>query len=55
MIKVIEIYNDLAQQFEDWVFKYIIPPILKTILFGMKLTLFYAFYLLAQNTMNELF
>ena len=55
MIKLLEIYNDLVQQFEDWAFKYIVPPILKGILFGLKLTLFYAFYLLAQNIINEAF
>ena len=54
MIKLLKLYNDLVQQFEDWVFKYIVPPILKGILFGLKLTLFYAFYLLAQNIINEL-
>ena len=55
MIKVIETYNDLAQQFEDWAFKYIVPPILKGVLFALKLTMFYAFYLLIVNTINELF
>lgn len=55
MIKILELYNDLAQRFEDWAFKYVIPPILKTIMFGLKLTLFYAFYLLAQNLINEAF
>ena len=54
MIKLLKLYNDLVQQFEDWAFKYIVPPILKGILFGLKLTLFYAFYLLAQNIINEL-
>ena len=54
MIKLLEIYNDLAQQFEDWVFKYVVPPFLRVIQFGLKLTLFYAFYLLAKNITNEL-
>ena len=53
--KDIEIYNNLAQRVEDWAFKYIVPPILKGIQFGLKLTLFYAFYLLAQNIINEVF
>ena len=55
MIKVIELYNDLAQQFEDWAFKHIVPPILKGVLYALKLTMFYAFYLLIVNTINELF
>ena len=54
MIKLLKLYNDLVQQFEDWAFKHIVPPVLKGILFGLKLTLFYAFYLLAQNIINEL-
>ena len=55
MIKLLEIYNDLVQRFEDWAFKYIVPPILKGVLFALKLTMFYAFYLLIVNTINELF
>jgi len=55
MIKVIETYNDLAQQFEDWVFRYIIPPFLRAIQFALKLTMLYAFYLLIVNAINELF
>ena len=54
MIKLLETYNDLAQRFEGWVFKNVVPPILRVIQFGLKLTLFYAFYLLAQNIINEL-
>ena len=54
MIKLLETYNDLAQRFEDWVFKNVVPPILRVVQFGLKLTLFYAFYLLAQNIINEL-
>ena len=55
MIKLIEIYNDLVQRFEDWAFKHIVPPILKGVLFTLKLTMLYAFYLLIVNTINELF
>ena len=55
MIKVIEIYNDLTQQLEDWAFKYIIPPFLRVIQFTLKLTMLYAFYLLVVNAINELF
>ena len=55
MIKLIEIYNDLVQRFENWAFKHIVPPILKGVLFALKLTMFYAFYLLIVNTINELF
>jgi hypothetical protein len=55
MIKVIKLYNDLAQQFEDWVFRYVVPPFLKIIEITLKLVLFYAFYLLVVNIVNELF
>ena len=54
MIKLLKIYNDLVQQFEDWVFNYVVPPILKGVLFVLKLTMFYAFYLLVVNAINEL-
>ena len=55
MIKLLKIYNDLVQQFEDWVFNYVVPPILRITLFTLKLTMFYAFYLLAKNIINEAF
>ena len=55
MIKLLEIYNDLVQRFEDWAFKHIVPPILKGVLFTLKLTMLYAFYLLVLNVVNELF
>ena len=54
MIKLLEIYNNLVQQFEDWAFKYVVPPFLRLIMFGLKLTLFYAFYLLAKNIIDEM-
>ena len=54
MKQLIEIYNELVQQFEDWAFKYVIPPAFKIIEITLKLTMFYAFYLLAQNIINEL-
>ena len=55
MIKLLETYNNLAQQFEDWVFEHIVPPVLKVIQFALKLTMLYAFYLLVVNAINELF
>tara|TARA_Y100000114_G_scaffold94971_1_gene88339 strand:- start:254 stop:454 length:201 start_codon:yes stop_codon:yes gene_type:complete len=55
MIKLLEIYNNLVQQVEDWAFKYVIPPALKLIEITLKLTMLYAFYLLIVNTINELF
>ncbi len=55
MRQLIEVYNNLAQQFEDWAFKYLVPPFLKFILFGLKIALFWAFYMMVKNTINEIF
>tara|TARA_Y100001972_G_scaffold122748_1_gene168852 strand:- start:1091 stop:1258 length:168 start_codon:yes stop_codon:yes gene_type:complete len=55
MKQLIEAYNELAQQFEDWAFKYVVPPIFKIIEIGLKLTMFWAFYMLVKNAINELF
>ena len=55
MKHLIEAYNELAQQFEDWAFKYVVPPVLKIIEIGLKVTMFYDFYLLIVNTVNEMF
>ena len=55
MKQLIEAYNDLTQRFEDWVFKNIVPPALKVIEIGLKITMIYAFYLLIMNGFNELF
>ena len=55
MRQLIEAYNELAQRFEDWAFKYILPPFFKLMELGLKVTMFYAFYLLIQNIIKELF
>ena len=55
MRQLLEIYNEAVQQFEGWAFKHIVPPVLKLIEIGLKLTLFYSFYLLAKNAINEAF
>ena len=55
MRQLIEAYNELAQQFEDWAFKYVVPPVLKIIEIGLRLTLIYSFYLLVVNAINEAF
>ena len=55
MKQLIEAYNELAQQFEDWAFKHVVPPIFKIIEIGLKLTMFWAFYMLVKNAINELF
>ena len=55
MRQLIEAYNELAQRFEDWAFKYVVPPVLKTIEIGLRLTMIYAFYLLVKNGIQEMF
>ena len=53
MRQLLEMYNNAAQQFEDFAFKHIVPPVLKIIEIVLKLTLFYSFYLLVKNAINE--
>jgi hypothetical protein len=55
IIQLLEIYNDAAQRFQDWAFKYVVPPTLKIIEIGLRLTMLYAFYLLVVNALNEIF
>jgi len=55
MRQLIEQYNELVQRFEDWAFKHIVPPVLKIIEIGLRLTMLYAFYLLVKNALTETF
>jgi hypothetical protein len=52
MKRLFDIYTDLSQQLEDFVIMKVLPPIFKLMLFGMKLTLVWAFYLLVQQTIS---
>ena len=54
MRQLIETYNELAQQFEDWAFKYVVPPTLKIIEICLRFTMLYAFYLLIKNGIEEI-
>ena len=53
MRQLIEMYNETAQQFEEFAFKHIVPPALKIMEVALRLTLIYAFYLLFKNGINE--
>lgn len=53
MRQLIEAYNNAVQRFEEWAFKNILPPFFKIVELGLKFTLFYAFYLLVSNALNE--
>ena len=55
MRQLLEMYNNAAQQFEDFAFKHIVPPALKLIEIGLRLTLLYAFYLLITQSIKEAF
>lgn len=45
MKKLFDMYNEVSQRVEDFMFQHILPIVFRIMLFGMKLTLFYAFYL----------
>jgi len=46
MKKLFDMYNEASQRLEDFMFEHILPVVFKTMLFGMRLTLLWAFYLL---------
>jgi len=54
MRQLIEAYNELAQRFEDWAFRHVVPPMLKIIEIALRLTLIYSFYLLVKNSINKI-
>ena len=54
MKQLLMIYNETTEQLGDFIFRYIIPPTLKIMEIGLKITLAYAFYLLVLNGVNEL-
>jgi len=54
MKQLLMIYNETTEQLGDFIFRHIIPPTLKIIEIGLKITLAYAFYLLILNGINEL-
>lgn len=45
MKKLFDIYNEASQRVEDFMFKYILPTVFRLMLFGMRLTLFWAIYI----------
>jgi hypothetical protein len=46
MKKLFDMYNEVSQRVEDFMFEHILPVIFRVLLFGMKLTLLWAVYLL---------
>jgi len=47
MLKTIfDTYNEVSQRLEDFMFEKILPVVFRVMLFGMRLTLVYAAYLL---------
>lgn len=55
MKNVFDVYNDLSQQAEEFIWKHFLPPFFKVMLFGMKITLAWAFYQTVKNVIDELF
>jgi len=50
---VIQIYNTMVAEFENFMFTKVLPPILRVMLFGMKITLAWAFYQTIKNVGRE--
>ena len=46
MKKLFDMYNEASQRVEDFMFEHILPTVFRLMLFGMRLTLFWAAYLL---------
>jgi len=52
---LVYMYNSLMADAESFMYKKILPPLFKVMLFGMKITLAWAFYQTIKNVVNELF
>lgn len=52
---IIQIYNTMVTEFENFMFTKVLPPIFRVMLFGMKITLIWAFYQTIKNVGSELF
>lgn len=46
MKKLFDMYNEVSQRLEDFMFEYILPTVFRLILLGLRLTLFWAVYLM---------
>ncbi len=46
MKKLFDMYNEASQRLEDFMFEHILPVVFRLMLFGMRLTLLYALYLI---------
>ena len=46
MKKLFDMYNEASQRVEDFIFEYILPTVFRLMLFGMRLTLFWAVYMM---------
>jgi len=55
MKQIIEVYNMIVSRIEDFMYRYILPPLFRVMIFGMKLTLIWAFYQTIKNSVKELF
>jgi hypothetical protein len=55
MKNLIEIYKESTTLIENFMFEKILPPLFRIMLFGMKITLIWAFYQMFVNLSSELF
>ena len=46
MKKLFDMYNEVSQRLEDFMFEHILPVVFRILLFGMRLTLLWAIYLI---------
>ena len=50
-----DMYNEASQRLEEFLYKKVLPPFFKLLLFSLKLTLAWAFYQTIKNVINDLF
>lgn len=55
MKQLFEAYNELAAKAEEIMYQYVLPPVFRVMLFGMKLTLIWAFYQTFKNVVKDSF
>ena len=54
MRQLIKQYNELMTQLEDWTYKWILPHFFRILMIGLKLTMWWALYMLARNVWTEI-
>ena len=55
MKQLIESYNMITGMITDFIYQYVLPPVFRVILFGLQITLAWAFYQTIVNVSKDLF